>query len=132
MVFDTLEDKMDFGKFKGLTWGEILIVHPYYLTWAVENLRGGYFYVTDKALDEIRLMFPGFEMNQSFYLNVEAQRCSYEEYMGKCGNEPDCELSCLLDEPDTYGHNSGSYAHDAIRYCEKETDTVIDRNPFAI
>lgn len=131
MIFNTLEDEMEFGKFKGMTWSEILIIHPDYLTWAVENLGDGYFYVTDNALEEIRMMFPSFKMDQSFYRNVEAQRDSFDTYWEENDNHHEIENNDFYDEPATYERYGGSYAQDVMGYSDDDIDTIFDGDPLA-
>lgn len=131
MVIETLEDKMEFGKFKGMTWGEILIIHPGYLTWAVEKIRNCYMYVTDNFLDEIRVMFPAFKMDQSFYKNVEAQRECYDVCMSEYNNLKRRRFRYSDEDYPTYERYCGSYAQDEMGYSDDDIDTIFDGDPLA-
>lgn len=131
MIFDTLENEADFGQYKGKSWGEILMINPSYLTWVVENVRGGFLYITDNALEEIRLMFPKYEMNQRFYQNVNAQRDAFEEEMAKFDNELEGENDCWYNEPETYERYGGSYAQEVMGYSDDDIDTIFEGDPDA-
>lgn len=131
MILQTLEDEMEFGKFQGMTWGEILIIHPSYLTWAAENLRDCYLYITDEVLEEIREMFPAIEMNQDFYRNVEIQRACYDA----CMEENKIVQRNVFNDWDegtpTYERYNGSYAQDEMGYSDDDIDTIFDGDPLA-
>lgn len=131
MIFNTLEDEIDFGKFQSMTWGEIMTSHPVYLTWAVKNLRRGYLYVTDNALEEIRMMFPGFGMDNDFYQNVVKQRTSFIESMEENKNTEENGYLDTYPEPATYERYGGSYAQDIMEYSDDDIDTIFDGDPDA-
>lgn len=131
MILQTLEDEMEFGKFQGMTWGEILIIHPGYLKWAAENLRDCYLYITDEALEEIREMFPSIEMNQDFYRNVENQRACYDACMEENKIEQINGFNDWNEESPTYERYNGAYAHDEMGYSDDDIDTIFDGDPLA-
>lgn len=131
MILQTLEDVMEFGKFQGMTWGEILIIHPGYLTWAVKNLRDCYLYITDEVLEEIREMFPAIEMDQNFYRNVDIQRACYGACMEENKIVQRKGLNDWNEETPTYERYNGSYAQDEMGYSDDDIDVIFDGDPSA-
>lgn len=61
-----LDDKFDFGKFSGCTFAEVVEFNPEYISWVVENVSGAMCVFCDSAIEELRLIFPRFEISYSF------------------------------------------------------------------
>mgnify|MGYP006940572336 CR=1 FL=1 len=61
-----LDDKFDFGKFTGCTFAEVVEFNPEYISWVVENVSGSMCVFCDSAIEELRLIFPRFEISSSF------------------------------------------------------------------
>lgn len=61
-----LDDTFQFGKFSGCTFAEVVEYNPEYLSWVVENVSGSICVFSDSVIEELRLIFPHFEISPSF------------------------------------------------------------------
>ncbi len=126
-----LDDKFQFGKFSGCTFAEVVEYNPEYLSWVVENVSGSICVFSDSVIEELRLIFPHFEISPSFeamrnqriaeFENLEDE--DYEEFDNRSFYD-DCESS-------TYGRYAGSYAQDEMGYSDDDIDTIFDGDPDA-
>ena len=126
-----LDDKFQFGKFSGCTFAEVVEYNPEYLSWVVENVSGSICVFSDSVIEELRLMFPHFEISPSFeamrnqriaeFENLEDE--DYEEFDNRSFYD-DCESP-------TYGRYAGSYAQDEMGYSDDDIDTIFDADPDA-
>lgn len=127
-IFYHLDDKFDFGKYKGCTLGEVLMDNPEYIEWVNFNVKGNLCVITDSAMLEIRRMFPMLTFTSYFekcrQSNMETLECdSGNDYM-------DDEYVGFGEEP-TYERYSGSYAQDVMGYSDDDIDTIFDGDPLA-
>ena len=126
-----LDDKFQFGKFSGCTFAEVVEYNPEYLSWVVENVSGSICVFSDSVIEELRLIFPLFEISPSFeamrnqriaeFENLEDE--DYEEFDNRSFYD-DCESP-------TYGRYAGSYAQDEMGYSDDDIDTIFDGAPDA-
>ena len=126
-----LDDKFQFGKFSGCTFAEVVEYNPEYLSWVVENVSCSICVFSDSVIEELRLIFPHFEISPSFeairnqriaeFENLEDE--DYEEFDNRSFYD-DCESS-------TYGRYAGSYAQDEMGYSDDDIDTIFDGDPDA-
>lgn len=128
-----INDKFDFGKFSGCTFAEVVQYSPDYINWVVENVSGCRCVFDDPVIDELRLMFPDFEITPDFE-NWRYQRM--DEYEEMCEQEKRIYEKDYHDtfdsyEPRTYGRYSGTYAQDEMGYSDDDIDTVFDGDPSA-
>lgn len=133
MKINSLSDEFRFGKFNGCTLGEIMTTNPDYVVWAAKNVVGKWCCFTENAIDELNIMFPDFDYDDSFLRAVERQRAEYEE-----SHFPNEKSDCNEDyyepsyyEEQTYGRYAGSYAQDEMGYSDEEIDIVFEGDPSA-
>ena len=123
-----LDDKFDFGKFKGCTFAEVVEYNPDYIQWVVQNVDLEICIFFDSIIEELRLMFPRFEITPQFESStVHSIDDDYSEYDYSDNYEdysPDYEGA-------TYGRYSGSYAQDEMGYSDDDIDTIFDGDPDA-
>lgn len=122
-----LDDKFDFGKFYGCTFAEVLEYSPSYITWVLENVDGSNCVFSDSIIDEIRLIFPEYEITESFELLRKQRLAECRRGYKRC-EEQCCNLEY---EPQTYGKYSGTYAQDEMGYSDDDIDTIFDGDPSA-
>lgn len=128
-----LNDKFRFGKFCGCTFAEVAQYSPDYINWVVENVSGTMCVFDDSVIDELRIMFPDFDITSDFEDWRNQRMDEYEEmhahdvkiYEEDNMNQGDCY------EPRTYGRYSGSYAQDEMGYSDDDIDTIFDGDPSA-
>ena len=126
-----LDDKFHFGKFTGCTFAEVVEYNPEYISWVLENVSGSMCVFGDSVIEELRLIFPHFEISPSFeamrnqriaeFENLEDE--DYEEFDNRSFYD-DCEAP-------TYGRYAGSYAQDEMGYSDDDIDTIFDGDPDA-
>lgn len=80
-IFASIADIFNFGKYVGLSLADVLDFNPSYLNWCVMNITGGQFQVEDSAIEEIKIVYPSFEMDDVFEsMRIESLRWNnYEE-----------------------------------------------------
>lgn len=129
--FDSISDKFDFGKFKGSSLAEVLRWNPDYVNWVIQNVSGTRCVITDKAVEEMKFMFPNIILTSDF-----------EECRNKLMAEYELSLVCADDEEDesdyddwgempTYNRYNGTYAQDEMGYSDDDIDTIFDGDPSA-
>ena len=64
--FDSISDKFDFGKFKGSSLAEVLRWNPDYVNWVIQNVSGTRCVITDKAVEEMKFIFPNIILTSDF------------------------------------------------------------------
>ena len=126
-----LDDKFHFGKFTGCTFAEVVEYNPEYISWVLENVSGSMCVFGASVIEELRLIFPHFEISPSFqamrnqriaeFENLEDE--DYEEFDNRSFYD-DCESP-------TYGRYAGSYAQDELGYSDDDIDTIFDGDPDA-
>ena len=131
--FTTIEDQFNFGRYKGLSLADVLDINPSYLSWCVKHCTGVMFQLEDEALEEIKIVYPEFQMDALF----EARRI----WNLSCNNYDDTENgSCYDDNIDydsnyydtvSFGRYAGSWAQDIEGYTDEDIDTIFDGNPSA-
>lgn len=130
-----LDDKFQFGKFNGCTFGEVLEYNPEYIYWVVENVSGTICVFFDSVIEEIRILFPKFEITSSFesFRNQRLDELDEIEEDCECDDFSECDDYGRLNdyEPPTYGRYAGSYAQDEMGYSDDDIDTIFDGDPLA-
>ena len=58
-----LDDKFNFGKFTGCSFAEVVEYNPEYISWVVENVSGEICVFGDSVIEELKLLFPQFEIS---------------------------------------------------------------------
>ena len=76
-IISHLYDKFLFGKFRGETLGDVLMYAPSYLTWVVKNVDGNHFLLMDSAVEEIKVIFPDYIMDDDFDMYRQKQLDDY-------------------------------------------------------
>ncbi len=123
-----LDDKFDFGKFKGCTFAEVVEYNPEYILWIVENVDSEICIFCDSIIEELRLIFPRFEITPQFESStVHDIYDDYSEYDYSDNYE---DYSQDYEGP-TYGRYSGSYAQDEMGYSDDDIDTIFEGDPDA-
>lgn len=123
-----LDDKFDFGKFKGCTFAEVVEYSPDYIQWVVENVDLEICIFCDSIIEELRLMYPRFEITPQFESStVHDIYDDYSEYDYSDNYE---DYSQGYEGP-TYGRYSGSYAQDEMGYSDDDIDTIFEGDPDA-
>lgn len=126
-----LDDKFDFGKFSGCTFGEVMDSNHDYIIWVVNNVSGRICVFCDSVIEEVRLIFPWFEISRSFETMRKMRLEQFESNdVLDTGDDDDSWHSDEF-EPSTYERYSGSYAQDEMGYSDDDIDTIFDGDPDA-
>ena len=128
-----LDDKFRFGKFSGCTFAEVVEYNPDYIRWVVENVSGAICVFCDSVIEELRLVFPRFEISSSFEAMRNQRVAEYEELEDEDYGDVDFDDHGYYDDYDspTYGRYAGSYAQDEMGYSDDDIDTIFDGDPDA-
>ena len=128
-----LDDKFHFGKFSGCTFAEVVEYNPEYISWVVENVRGSMCVFCDSVIEELRLIFPYFEISSSFEAMRKLRIAEFENLEDEDNEDQRFDDSGFYDdyEPPTYGRYAGSYAQDEMGYSDDDIDTIFDGDPDA-
>lgn len=126
-----LDDKFDFGKFSGCTFAEVVEFNPEYISWVVENVSGAMCVFCDSAIEELRLIFPRFEISYSFEAMRNLRIAEFEDLEDENYEEFDDHGFYDDSEFPTYGRYAGSYAQDEMGYSDDDIDTIFDGDPDA-
>lgn len=126
--FNSLEDQFNFGRYKGLCLAEVLDINPSYLDWCVKHCTGMAFLLQSSVIEEIKLVYPNFWMDNLFYSKLE------EKFLSM-----DCENNNYVDEyfdddkdsSPTYEKYAGSWAQDVEGYSDDDIDNIFDGDPSA-
>ena len=126
-----LDDKFQFGKFSGCTFAEVVEYNPEYLSWVVENVSGSICVFSDSVIEELRLIFPHFEISPSFEAMRNQRIAEFENLEDEDYEEFDNRSFYDDYESPTYGRYAGSYAQDEMGYSDDDIDTIFDCYPDA-
>ena len=128
-----LDDKFNFGKFAGCTFAEVAEYNPEYISWVVENVSGAICVLGDSVIEELRLMFPLFEISPAFEAMRNQRIAEYEDLEDDYYENEDYNDYGFYDdnEAPTYGRYAGSYAQDEMGYSDDDIDTIFDGDPSA-
>lgn len=128
-----LDDKFRFGKFLGCTFAEVVEYNPDYIRWVVENVSGSICVFCDPVIEELRLIFPRFEISPSFEAMRNQRLAEFEDLEDEDYENQDFDdRGFYADyEPPTYGRYAGSYAQDEMGYSDDDIDTIFDGDPDA-
>ena len=127
-VFYSLEDKFNFGRYEGLCLADVLDFNPTYLDWCVKHCSGIKFLLQSSAIEEIKLVYPNFWMDNLFYSkleeNFQSMDCENNNYVDEYfDDDKDCSP--------TYEKYAGSWAQDVEGYSDDDIDTIFDGDPSA-
>ena len=113
-----LDDKFNFGKFTGCSFAEVVEYNPEYISWVVENVSGEICVFGDSVIEELKLLFPQFEISPDFEAMRNQRIAEYEDWEEDYNENEDFDEHGFYDdfEPPTYGRYSGSYAQDEMGY----------------
>ena len=75
-----LDDKFHFGKFTGCTFAEVVEYNPEYISWVLENVSGSMCVFGDSVIEELRLIFPHFEISSSFEAMRNQRIAEFEDW----------------------------------------------------
>lgn len=124
--FSSLADTFNFGKYCGITLADVLDINPSYIVWCVKHCDGIHFLLDDKALSQIKIVFPDFPINSHFEELCKNRFSLYDydtdEYINSRNSNNDI---------DSYGQYSGSYAQDEMGYSDDDIDIIFDGDPDA-
>lgn len=126
-----LDDKFDFGKFSGCTFAEVVEFNPEYISWVVEKVSGTMCVFCDSAIEELRLIFPRFEISSSFEAMRNRRITEFEDLEDEDYEEFDDHSFYDDFETPTYGRYAGSYAQDEMGYSDDDINTIFDGDPDA-
>ena len=126
-----LDDKFQFGKFSGCTFAEVVEYNPEYLSWVVENVSGSICVFSDSVIEELRLIFPHFEISPSFEAMRNQRIAEFENLEDEDYEEFDNRSFYDDYASPTYGRYAGSYAQDEMGYSDDDIDTIFDGDPDA-
>lgn len=133
-----LDDTMEFGKYKGLSIGEVILINPSYIGWLVTNVSGELFAIEDNVMQEILSAFPDFIWTAELELNrvkqLEEQNFLQEDDISDYEDDDYCDDYDDNDydyEERHYGRYAGSYAQDVEGYSDEEINIIFDGEPDA-
>ena len=128
-----LDDKFKFGKFSGCPFAEVVEYNPEYISWVVENVSGEICVFADSVIEELKLLFPQFEISPDFEAMRNQRIDEYEDWEEGYNENEDFDEHGFYDdyEPPTYGRYTGSYAQDEMGYSDDDIDTIFDGDPSA-
>ena len=111
-----LDDKFLFGKFSGCTFAEVVEYNPEYISWVLENVSGSMCVFCDSVIEELRLIFPHFEISSSFEAMRNLRIAEFEDSEDESYEDQNFDDCGFYDdnEPPTYGRYAGSYAQDEM------------------
>lgn len=134
--FVALDDNFNFGKFKGFSMADILDLEPSYVEWCMKNCTGMEFLMYDEVIDQIKIAYPKFCMDDRFERirnNRLRFRHEYPEFEDDDfeSDEQDDIFSLRCDEYPSYDKYSGSWAQEEAGYSDDDIDTIFDGDPLA-
>ena len=133
--FYAIDDRFNFGRYKGLCISDVLDINPAYVNWCVKHCTGVAFRLYDDVIKQIKVAYPSFKMDNLFELRriynlnintFDDSDCSDDEedsYYN--GSKTD-----WYDDP-SYDRYSGSWAQDVEGYSDDDIDTIFDGDPSA-
>lgn len=130
MIFESLSQQFNFGKFKGSDLGEVLICQPSYIEWVIKNVSGNVCAFSDEVIDEINLIFPNFIITQELFYLIKQRQYEYDNTEDEYYHEDECYRDDFYEE-ETYERYNGSYAQDVMGYSDDDIDTIFDGDPSA-
>lgn len=137
--FSSIEDQFNFGRYNGLSLADVLDINPSYLSWCVKHCTGVIFQLEDTALEEIKIVYPNFLMDNLFeekriwqlYRNNENDYNWCNDYKEDESTDNWDEFDSNFEDSYSYGRYSGSWAQDVEGYSDDEIDTIFDGDPSA-
>ena len=128
-----LDDKFLFGKFSGCTFAEVVEYNQEYISWVLENVSGSMCVFCDSVIEELRLIFPHFEISSSFEAMRNLRIAEFEDSEDESYEDQDFDDCGFYDdnEPPTYGRYAGSQGGDEMGYSDDDIDTIFDGDPDA-
>ena len=67
--FMTIENIFTFGRYKGLSMADVLDINPSYIIWCNQYCTNGEFIMFDKVINQIKVVYPEFYMDDIFEEN---------------------------------------------------------------
>ena len=64
--FNTISDRFNFGKYKGLSLADVLDIDPEYVGWCAYNCTIIQFVIEEQAISEIRKAYPEVNLSEQF------------------------------------------------------------------
>lgn len=137
--FVSIADQFNFGRYNGLSLADVLDINPSYLSWCVKHCTGVIFQLEDEVLEEVKIVYPNFIMDNLFAERRiwQLYRTGYEdleEYENHEGNEYSDnwdEYNSNYEDSNTYERYSGSWAQDVEGYSDDDIDAIFDGDPSA-
>ena len=124
----SIRDEIDFGMHKGESLFDVLLFHPDYIYWCINNIEEIHFSLD--AIKEIRECLPDFIMPIAFECHISEFDNSLVETDYYEDNIYDDEFYIQDDEP-SYGRYAGTWAQDYGGYSDDDIDTIFDGEPDA-
>ena len=124
--FEDISSLFQFGKHKGEPLSYVIATNPSYLYWCINNIT--YLCIGNRALRQIREMFPKFIVTEDFRYHTEHYFECIEDDEDEYYDENQGYVDCA--EP-TYDRYNGTYAQDEMGYSDDDIDTIFDGDPSA-
>ena len=128
--FYSLEDQFNFGRYRGLSLADVLDINPSYLDWCVKHCTGMAFLLQSSVIEEMKLVYPNFCMDNLFYSRLE-ENFQFMEYGDDEDNCIEEFYDYYKDSSPTYEKYAGSWAQDVEGYSDDDIETIFDGDPSA-
>lgn len=127
-IFEHLDDIFNFGKYQGMTLGDVMEINPSYVEWCQKNTK--YVLFLDSVVEEIKCAYPEFVMDYEF---EEKRTIAVDEFYNDLYDDlyEDYDSYRSYRDEETYEEYNGSWAQDVEGYSDDDIDTIFDGDPDA-
>lgn len=127
---DSIDDLLNFGRYQGLSLADVMDINPSYIEWCVFQCDGIHFIITDNAIDQLKIVYPEFNITPAFESACEQRQTDYDIELYDEAEE-EAQNYIYNNESESFGRYAGSYAQDEMGYSDDDIDTIFDGDPSA-
>ena len=137
--FSSIEDQFNFWRYNGLSLADVLDINPSYLNWCVIYCTSVVFQLEDNALNEIKIVYPNFIIDNLFEEKRiwQLSRINCNDYYS-CDDYEEGDsidnwnvFGSNFEDSSSYGRYSGSWAQDVEGYSDDDIEIIFDGDPNA-
>lgn len=128
--FRSLDEKINWGRFKGYTWNDVMRCNGSYLIWCIDNIPQ--FTISENFLRDLQQLYPNFIIPTKIlaHLKLDDEIIDMEECDESYNNLQKIDDSDSVDNS-TYEKYAGSWAQEVEGYSDDDIDTLFDGDPDA-
>lgn len=125
-TFSSIEQRFDFGKYKGFSIEEVWSTNIGYIEWCIRNVE--YFYILDYIISQLNDKYPKIRLSNEAMEKLIQEGIHNAAFHGtlRASTQDNRESDEYIR---TYGRYRGSYAQDQAGFSDEDIDEVLEGDP---